>query len=768
MNEFAPLKFGMGAPVRRIEDPALVRGEGRFTADVAQAGALHCYVLRSAAGHARISLAGLEDARRLPGVRLVWTAAEIADLGSMPCEATGPAKPSGPTDKPPFPVLCGDVVRHVGDAIAFVVADDPLAARDAAEAIGVDYDPLPAVTGSVAALAPGAPLVWPERGTNVAFEYERGDARATAEAFAEAAHVAELTLVNNRLVCNYLEPRAVVAEYDEARDRYVLTIPTQGVHNMRTSLASVLKVPHESIRVLTPDVGGAFGVKAVPYREYALAAKAAKALRRPVKWVSDRNEHFLADAQGRDHVTTAALALDATGRIIAMRIRLLADMGAYLSRFGPLIPWLGLTMAPGIYDFQTLHITCTCVFTNTVPTDAYRGAGRPEATYVIERLIDHAARVVGLSPAEIRRRNFIRPEQMPYRTRTGRTYDTGDFDGHMTRALEAADYDGFERRLEESRARGRIRGIGLSTYIEACAFAGSEPARAELGPDGVVSLHIGTQTNGQGHATAYAQFLAGPLGLDYDAIRVVQGDSDDLPSGGGTGGSRSIPIGVPSVDLAARALAKQIRELAADHLEASPADIELAGGRAVIAGTDRSISLAELAQKASDPARLVATGQFKTEDATFPNGTHVCEVEIDPETGETHVLAYTVVDDFGATVNPMLLAGQIQGGVVQGVGQALLERTVYDADGQLVTASFNDYAMPRAWDMPFLHFETRNVPSKNNPMGIKGAGEAGTVGSCPAVMNAVVDALHRAYGIDHIDMPATPQRLWEAIRSAKA
>ncbi|MYZ47777.1 xanthine dehydrogenase family protein molybdopterin-binding subunit [Propylenella binzhouense] len=765
MTELAPLKFGLGAPVRRLEDPALLRGSGRFTADVTPAGALHAYVLRSAAAHARISLSGLEDARRAAGVHLVWTAADVADLGSMPCEATGPIKAGSPGGKPFFPVLCSDVVRHVGDAIAFVVAEDALAARTAAEAILVDYDPLPAAVGSLAALAPDAPLVWPERGTNVAFEYEHGDAGATEAAFAQAKLVAELTVENNRLVCNYMEPRAAVAEFDPSTDRYTLTLPTQGVHGMQASLAGVLKVPPAKLRVVTPDVGGGFGVKAVPYREYVLAAKAAKALGRPVKWVSDRNEHFLADAQGRDNVATAAFALDGDGRILAMRVNLVADMGAYLSHYGPIIPWLGLTMATGLYDIRTIHLACTCVFTNTVPTDAYRGAGRPEAAYLVERLMDHAARVAGLSPAEIRRRNFIRPEQMPYRTQTGRLYDTGEFDGHMERALERADFAGFEARAAESKARGRVRGIGFATYIEACAFPGSEVAKAVLEPDGRVALHIGTQSNGQGHQTAYAQFLAEPLGLDYDHVRVVQGDTDLTDTGGGTGGSRSIPLGVPSVEIAARTLAEKIKALASDELEASAADIELVGGSARIAGTDRSIGFAELAARAG-PATLVATGEYKSEEPTYPNGTHLCEVEIDPETGATHVLAYLVVDDFGVVVNPLLLAGQVHGGVVQGIGQALLERTVYDADGQLVTASFNDYAMPRAWDVPSIGFETRNIPSKWNPLGIKGAGEAGSIGSCPAVMNAVVDALDRGFGIRHIDMPATPVRVWEAIRGA--
>jgi carbon-monoxide dehydrogenase large subunit len=408
------------------------------------------------------------------------------------------------------------------------------------------------------------------------------------------------------------------------------------------------------------------------------------------------------------------------------------------------------------------------VFTNTVPTDAYRGAGRPEAAYLIERLMDEAARVCGLSPAEIRRRNFIRPEQMPYKTITNHTYDTGEFAAHMDKALAVAGAGSFEARLSESAARGRFRGLGFSTYIEICAFGGSEPAKAVLEADGRVAVHIGTQSTGQGHQTAYAQFAVGPLALDYDRIRVVQGDTDALGAGGGTGGSRSIPLGAPSVDIAARVLANQVKELAADELEAGVGDIELVDGTARVVGTDRSISYAELAARAKDKSKLSATGEFKAEEHTYPNGTHVCEVEIDPETGAAEIVAYTIVDDFGATVNPQLLAGQVHGGVAQSIGQALLEHTVYDADGQLLSATFNDYAMPRASDMPSFHFETRNVPCKWNVLGIKGAGEAGTIGAAPAVMNAVVDALHRACGIRNVDMPATPRRIWEAIQAARA
>jgi carbon-monoxide dehydrogenase large subunit len=756
----------MGASPRRVEDGSLIRGRGRYTTDVTPAGALSAYVLRSAVAHARITAGNLQAARDAPGVHLVWTAADVGDLSSMPCQAQGPAKQ--PIKVPRYPVLCEDTVRHVGDAIAFVVADDLNSAKSAAELIEVGYDPLPAIVDTGNALDEGVPLVWPERGTNLAFEYEVGDKAATDAAFASAASVAELTIVNSRVVCNYIEPRAIVAEYHSDEDRYTVTLGTQGVHGMRDAMCQVLGTDPKRMRVLTFDVGGGFGTKNFNYREYPLTVRAAKTLRRPVKWVCERSEHFLADAHGRDHVTTGGVALDREGRVQALRVEIAASMGSYFNQYGPFIPWLALEMITGAYDIQTVHGVCRGVFTNNVPTDAYRGAGRPEAAFLLERLMDEAARVASLSPSEIRRRNFIRPEQMPYKTVTKHTYDTGEFAGHMDKALLAANAGSFDKRLNESASRDRIRGLGFASYIEICAFGGSEPAKAVLESDGRVAIHIGTQSTGQGHQTAYAQFVVGPLGVDYDRVRVVQGDTDALASGGGTGGSRSIPLGVPSVDRAARLLAEQLKELAADELEAGIGDIELVDGMAQVVGTDRSISYPEIAARAKDKSKLVAVGEFKAQEHTYPNGTHVCEVEIDPETGHTAIVRYTIVDDFGATVNPILLEGQVHGGVAQSAGQALLEHTVYDADGQLLTATFNDYAVPRAENFPSFRFETRNIPCKWNALGIKGAGEAGSIGATPAVMNAVVDALHRAYGIRHIDMPATPLRIWQAIQAARS
>ncbi|WP_075215592.1 xanthine dehydrogenase family protein molybdopterin-binding subunit [Mongoliimonas terrestris] len=764
MNEIANRKFGIGAPVRRREDAALITGHGRYTADILPAGTAHMVVVRSAMAHAAFSLSGLDDARAAPGVVAVWTIDDIDDLGLMPTKARPRQADGSEFWIPDHPILARDVVRHVGEAIAVVFAETAAAAREASELIAVDYDGRPAAVETGRALDPQTPLVWPEHGSNLAFTFGFGDKDAAEAAFAGAARVVELSLVNNRIVCNYMEPRAGLAEYDAATGRWTLTTGTQGGHGVRDLLAKdILGVDRDRIRVVTPDVGGGFGTKAFVYGEYPLIIKAAKDFGRPVRWVSDRTEHFQIDAHGRDNVVTGRLALDGDGRIQALSVDLVAAMGAYLHQYGPFIPWVGATMSTGVYHVPALHAVVKGVYTHTTPTDAYRGAGRPEAAYLLERLMDLAGRETGLGPVEIRRRNFITPAQMPYRTQTGRLYDTGEFDGHLTRALDVADSAGFPARRDAAKAAGKWRGLGIATYIEACAFPGSEEANVVLNTDGTVTLFIGTQTNGQGHATAYGQIIAAALGLTLEAIETVQGDTDRVAKGGGTGGSRSIPLGAASVDIASKALVEQIKELAADRLEASKADLELVDGHVRVVGTDKTLTLADIAASAPDPEKLKAHGNFVQDECTYPNGTHICEVEVDPDTGVTAILRYTIVDDFGVTVNPMLLAGQVHGGVVQSIGQALHEHTVYDETGQLLTASFLDYTMPRADDVPGFHFETRNVPSATNMLGIKGAGEAGTIGATPAVMNAVVDALDFGKGIRHVDMPATPARLWAAI-----
>ncbi|MFL4967843.1 MAG: xanthine dehydrogenase family protein molybdopterin-binding subunit [Xanthobacteraceae bacterium] len=759
------MKFGIGQAVTRKEDDPILRGNGRYVADHAPTGVLHAVVLRSPQAHARFRIADVATARGMPGVRLILTADDIGELGPLPCQV---ALPGVDIAVPPYPILARDEVRHVGDAVAFIVAETLDQARDAAEAIAIEWETLPHVVDATAALRQGAPPVWPEHPGNVAFETTIGDEAATRKAFDAAARVVSLTLINQRLVTNYLDTRGVVAEHDAARDRTSLTLSSQGSHAVRDILCNdVLKIAPEKLRVITPDVGGGFGTKLFCYREYALAAVAAKALGRPVKWVAERGDHFLGDAQGRDNVTTAKLALDDKNRFLALDVDLVADMGAYLSCYGPFIPFIGAGMSPGVYDIPACHVRIRGVYTNTVPVDAYRGAGRPEAAYVMERLVDAAARDIGVEPDALRRKNFIRPKAMPYRTATGKTYDSGDFAAHMARAQEIADWANFKKRLALAKKAGKLRGIGLATYIEACGSNGPDAATVKLDADGGITVLAGSQSTGQGHHTAYAQIVAEHLGVPPDRVTVVQGDTDLVTTGTGTGGSSSIPCGGASLAGAATKLADRLKKLGADALEAAPGDVECADGQVRIAGTDRAVSFADLAKRA-DPQELTTSDAFTPTEATYPNGTHLCEVEIDPASGATHIANYVVVDDFGATVNPLLLEAQVHGGAVQGIGQALMERTVYEpGSGQLVTASLMDYALPRADGSPSFAFETRNVPCKTNPLGVKGAGEAGAIGSCPAVMNAIMDALWRACRVRHVDMPATAERLWQAIEESR-
>jgi carbon-monoxide dehydrogenase large subunit len=762
-----PSKFGVSQGLTRKEDDALIRGNGRYVADIAPAGALHAVLLRSPHAHARFRIADITAARAVRGVHLVLAAADVADLGGLPCVAI----PEGVTvNAPPYPILARDEVRHVGDAVAFVVADTVAQAKDAAEAIVVDWQPLAHVVSAVEALKPGAPQVWLSHNGNVAFKQTLGDERATTRALAAAARTVSLTVVNQRLVTNYLDTRAVVAEYEEAADRITLTLGSQGSHLLRDLLSqTVLKIAPDKLRVITPDVGGGFGTKLFPYREYALAAVAAKRLKRPVKWVAERSEHFLGDTQGRDNFTTATLGLDADHRFTALSIDMTCNMGAYLSAFAPYIPYVGAVMLPGVYDFPACFIRITAAFTNTLPVDAYRGAGRPEAAYLIERLVDTAARDIGISPEALRRRNFIRPSAMPYTTPTQRVYDSGDFASHMRRAQEIVDWTGFGKRAAASKKMGKLRGIGLSTYIEACGSNGPDAATVRLERDGTVTVLAGSQSTGQGHKTAYAQLVADHLDVPPERVTVIQGDTDVVATGAGTGGSSSITCGGASVESASRKLAANLKSIAAHELEAAEADLEIENGKVRIVGTDRTISFAQVAASGQAKSELLSVSDsVGPPQPTYPNGTHIAEVEVDPDTGHVDIVSYVVVDDFGVTLNPLLLSGQVQGGAVQGIGQAIMENTVYDsASGQLVTASLMDYALPRAADTPPFRFETRNVRCTTNPLGMKGAGEAGAIGSAPAVMNAIVDALYRAHRIRHVDMPATPERIWAAIRDAR-
>ena len=711
------LKFGFGQSVLRKEDDPLLRGVGRYIGDVAPPETLHAVVLRSPHAHAHFHIDAAK-ARAMLGVRLVLTGAEIGDLGPLPCTVE---LPNTAFDVPPYAILARNEVRHVGDAIAFVVADTLERAKDAAETIAVTWEALPHVMGATEALELGAPLVWPQHPDNVVFDLALGDKAATERAFAGAAKIVSLKLVNQRLVANYLDTRGVVADYDASDERLTLTLSSQGPHAIRDTLLQVLKLPAEKLRVTTPDVGGGFGTKLFPYREYALAAVASKQLQKPVTWIADRSDHFLGDMQGRDNVTTARLALDEKHRFLALDVDLVANMGAYLSQFAPLIPTLGAVLSPGVYDISTCHIRVRGVYTNTVPVDAYRGAGRPEAAYVIERLVDHVAREVGMTPDALRRRNFIKPSAMPYQSATGQNYDSGNFATHLKRAQELADWSGFAKRLRLSKKAGRLRGIGLSTYIEACGNAGSETATLKLESDGSATLLIGSQSTGQGHATAYAQLVAQHLSLPPERVSMVQGDTDRITTGLGTGGSSSIPCGGASLAGAAKKLAQNIKVLAGEALEAGADDLEIVNGTVRVTGTDRMISFAALAQRPDTGNRLTATDAFTPPQATYPNGTHIAEVEIDPATGETRIVNYVVVDDFGATLNPLLLAGQVHGGTAQGIGQALMEHTVYDpASGQLMTASLMDYAVPKADEVPAITFETRNVPCRHNPLASRG------------------------------------------------
>jgi carbon-monoxide dehydrogenase large subunit len=758
------VKFGVGQPHVRVEDASLLTGHGRYLADLLPDDALRAVVVRSPHAHARFTIRNLETLRVRRGVRLVLTGADIADYGSMPCQ--GVIKPSDEETMwvPPYPLLASGEVKHVGDAIALIVADTHDLARDAAEAVEIDWEPLGAVADLREATRAGSPQVWPERAENVAFTVEFGDRDGTDRAFASASKVVKLELVNQRLVANYMETRGAIAEPASENGPPKLIVSTQGSHIIRNALADkVFRVPHDQLRVVTGDVGGGFGAKLGPYREYALVLVAAKLLGRKVAWIADRSEHFLGDVHGRDNVTIAEMALDAKNRFVAMKVDTIANLGAYLSFFGPFIPANGATMLPGVYAIPVMYARIRGIYTHTLPVDAYRGAGRPEAAYVIERLVDAVSREVGVGQDQLRRINFISPDAMPYKTATGRTYDSGEFEGHLLQAQDLADWKGFDKRAKAAEKRGRVRGIGISSYIEACGGVGSETAKLRIEPDGTATLYIGTQTNGQGHATAYAQFVAEQLDIPPEKVVTRQGDTNDTPTGGGTGGSRSLPTGGPSVGMAAKKLAGQLKELAAEELETSVDKLEIVDGAVRVVGSNRLVTFAALAQKHAKSEKLIAQDAYQPRAATYPNGTHICEVELDPASGAIEVVGYWVVDDFGFTINPLLLEGQIHGGIVQGVGQALSEQAVYDASGQLLTASLMDYALPHARDMSMIRFETRNVPCTTHVLGIKGAGEAGTIGACPAVMNAVVDALDRGFGITSIDMPATPSRVWDAI-----
>ncbi|MFZ6763237.1 xanthine dehydrogenase family protein molybdopterin-binding subunit [Pseudoroseomonas sp. WGS1072] len=770
-------KFGFSQPMRRIEDPRLLKGQGRYTDDIGAAGQLHALVLRSPHAHARILSIDTAAATALPGVKAVLTGADWkADgLGEIPCLIPLKNRDGSPRAETPRYGLAIDVVRHVGDGVAFIVAETPQAARDAAEAVMVDYEVLPAAVDLATAFQPGQPQVWDSAPGNICFDWSAGDEAATEALFARAAHVTRLTVVNNRIVVNSMEGRAALAEYDAASGRFTLHAGTQGSWLVKNILAdAVFHLPKENFRVVTPDVGGGFGMKLYMYAEYALCCWAARRLGRPVKWASERMEAFQSDTQGRANLTEGELALDEDGRFLALRTRNYADMGGYLSTFAPFIPCgAGTKVLASVYGFQAIYANVLGVLTNTVPVDAYRGAGRPESNYLVERLIDAAAAEVGIDRVELRRRNMVPPSAMPHKTPVGQTYDSGDFNKVLDVALEKSGWAGFAERRAEAARRGKRRGIGMAYYLEATGGDASERAEMRFAEDGFVEVLVGTQSTGQGHETAYAMITAHELGIPVERIRVVQGDSDAIPTGGGTGGARSLYSEGTALLAAATSVIEKGKQAAGEALEAAPADIEFAQGRFTIAGTDRAIGILELA--ATQRARAAKGETVTLLDAaeiaaipahTFPNGCHIAEVEVDPETGHTEIARYIVVDDVGFALNPMIVRGQVHGGVAQGIGQAVMERTAYDPEsGQLLSASLNDYALPRAIDLPDIEVELVEIPCETNPLGVKGAGEAGAVGSPPAVMNALIDAL-REDGVTRLDMPATPEVVWKALSRA--
>ncbi len=777
-------KFGIGDSVRRVEDPRLLTGGGRYTDDTKLSQpAARLYVLRSPHAHADIRKIDTTAARKAPGVLLVFTGEDVkkADFGDVPCLVPLENRDGTPRGDTPRPMLAQDRVRHVGDPVALVVAETLEQAKDAAELIEVDYTARPHVVGTYEAAQPGAPLVHDHLKNNIVFDWHMGDNAATDASFAKAHKVVTLRLVNQRLIVNSMEPRGAICEYDAKDDRSTLWVSSQGVHMIRPVVADmILKIGSAKLRVRTGDVGGGFGMKIFVHPEYPMTVWASRALKRTVKWIPDRQEAFQSDVQGRDHVSIAEMALDKDCRFIGERITTYAALGAYLNHFSVFIPTLaGSSMLNGLYTTPAIYVNVKGVMTNTVPTDAYRGAGRPEAAYLMERFVDHIARETGKTPDEIRAINFIKPAQLPFKTALGDTYDSGDFENVMRKGMDKADWKGFSARRAQSAAKGKWRGIGMATYVEKCSGGGPETAKARFNEDATITIITGNQTNGQGHETALSQIASARLGVDIERIRIVQGDSDIVPEGF-TGGSRTIAVnGAAMAGVAEKIIAKG-KLVAASVLEASAADIDYTDGTFRIVGTDRTLSLFDAAKAARDPKHVPKGAEPGLDDEftrtpevdTFPNGCHICELEIDPDTGTLEILNYSVMDDFGMALNPLLLQGQVHGGVGQGVGQALAEQAVYDHDsGQLLSGSFMDYALPRADIVPPVNFDMHNSLCKTNPLGVKGAGEAGAIGAPPSVVNAIVDAIYAHTGVKHVDMPVTAASLWaviEAHRQKKA
>jgi aerobic carbon-monoxide dehydrogenase large subunit len=774
-DDWAVEKYAVGQPVLRTEDPILVRGAGRYTDDVNLPGQAYAVIVRSRHAHGVIRSIDTAAARAMPGVLGVYTGADLKDYDTLKCIVPFNNADGSPMKKPARPALPSDKVRYVGDPIAFVVAETLLQAKDAAEAVEADIEPLPAVTSAEEAARADAPQLYADVPGNVSLHYHYGDADAVKAAFARAAHVTRMKIVNSRVVVAAMEPRAAVASYDGKR--FTIYVSSQGVFGMRGNVAQVLKVEPKDVHVFTGQVGGSFGMKAAVFPEYVCVLHAARALGRPVKWTDERSTSFVSDSHGRNHDVTAELALADDGTILALRLTSFGNMGAFLSPVAPMPSTINAVKnVQSVYKTPLIEVSTKCMFTNTSHVSAYRGAGRPEGNYYMERLMDTAAAEMGIDRLELRKRNQIKPKELPYKTASAVTYDSGDFPALTKQALELADAKGFAKRKRESKKHGKLRGLGIGSFLEVTAPPSKELGEITFNADGTVTLTTGTLDFGMGHATPFAQVLSERLGVPFEKIRLVQGDSDRLPMGGGSGGSKSLMhTGTAIVEAAAKVI-EQGKQIASHVLEAAAGDIEFARGRFVIAGTDRSIGIMDLAEKLRGglslppdaPKSLNVTHISDGPGAsTFPNGCHVAEVEVDPQTGITEVVKYSCVNDFGTIVNPMIVDGQMHGGVVQGIGQALMEFTAYDTEGQLLTGSFMDYAMPRAEDAPPFALGDHPVPAKTNVLGVKGCGEAGCAGSLTSLMNAVVDALSE-YGIRHIDMPATPYRVWQAIRDAKA
>ena len=770
-------KYGVGQPVRRKEDDTLVRGKGRYTDDFNLPRQAYAWIVRSSHAHGIIKGIDTSAAKAMPGVLGVWTGTDLAAVGYRPFVCGLPLKnrDGTPLLQTNRTALMADKVRYVGDPVAFVVAETLAQARDAAEALELDIEPLPAVTDPEEAAKPGAPQLYDHIPNNVALDYHYGDAEKVEAAFAQAAHVTRLDIINTRVAVVPMEPRAGLASYDKASGRYTIQMPTQGVAGNRTTLKNILKVEPDKVHVLTANVGGSFGMKNANYPEYVCILHAAKELGRPVKWTDERSTSFLSDSHGRAQKIHAELALDAEGHFLAVKLSGYGNLGAYITGVapGPLSLNTGKNLA-SVYRTPLMAIDIKTVLTNTTLMGAYRGAGRPEANYYMERLIDRAADEMGIGRLTLRKRNFIKSAQMPFAASSGVTYDSGDFQAVLTKALELSDYENFPKRKRESKKAGKLRGIAVGSYLEVTAPPGAELGKIVFEADGSVRLITGTLDYGQGHATPFAQVLSAQLGVPFESIRLEQGDSDIVHTGSGTGGSRSITASGMAIVEASKLVIEKGKRAAAHMLEASQTDIEFGNGRFTIAGTDRSIDIIELARRLREgkmpedvPNSLDVDHTTEPVPSAFPNGCHVAEVEIDPDTGLVQVVRYTGVNDFGTVVNPMLVAGQLHGGVAQGIGQALMECIRYDDSGQPITGSFMDYALPRAGDIPSMAVGDYQVLAKTNPLGTKGCGEAGCAGSLSTVVNAVVDALSE-YGVKHINMPVTPERVWRAIQEAKA